>query len=55
MKNLNFWDVVGIAVCWTGAAAIVYATKSNTDIGFIALVCVIAAIYLARLIIIKKD
>jgi len=51
MKSLTFGDVAGIALSWTGAAAIAYIAKD----GFVAFFCVCAAYYLAKFIILKKD
>jgi len=51
MKNLNLADVAGIALSWIGAGIIAYIAKD----GVVAVVCVAAAYYLSKWIILKEE
>ena len=51
MKNLTAGDVAGIALSWAGAATVTYLTQD----GVVAIVCVVAAYFLAKFIILKKE
>ena len=50
MRNLGVVDVLGILVCWAGAAAVAYFVRD----GIVGIVCVAAAYYLAKWIIMKQ-
>ena len=49
MRNLGVGDVLGILVCWAGAATVAYFLRD----GVVAVICVAAAYYLAKWIIMK--
>jgi hypothetical protein len=51
MKNLNPTDVAAIALSWTGAGTVAYLMRDP----IVAIVCVAAAYYLAKWIILKKE
>lgn len=49
MKNLNFFDVLVILFSWAGAATVTYFTRD----AFVAIICIAAAYYLAKWVILK--
>ncbi len=51
MKNLNFADVAGIGASWGGAAAVAYFVGDPIT----GVIAIVAAYYLAKWIILKKD
>jgi len=51
MKNLSYLDLGGILVAWTGAVVVVYLAKDP----LVSIICVAAAYYLAKWIILKKS
>jgi hypothetical protein len=51
MKNLSFADVAGIGLSWAGAVGVIYFLRDS----FVSLICVCAAYYLAKWIILKKE
>lgn len=53
IKNLTVVDVVGIAVSWVGAAAIVILLKPVDPL--VAVVAIASAYYLAKWVIIKGE
>ncbi|MDO8521570.1 MAG: hypothetical protein Q7S52_05640 [bacterium] len=50
MKNLSVVDCVAIAVSWVGVASIAFLVKDT----FVAIICIAAAYYLAKWIILEK-
>ena len=50
MQNLTVTDVVGIALCWTGAAMVTYFANDAV----VAVIAIAASYYLAKWIILKK-
>lgn len=50
-KNLSFKDIMGLAVCWTGAASVTYFDKGD---GVTALIAVASAYYLSKWIILGR-
>ena len=53
IKNLSVVDVIGIAVSWAGAAAIVITLKPVD--GLVAIVAIASAYYLAKWVILKGE
>lgn len=49
--NLSMADVLGIALSWLGAGTIAYLIHD----ALVAIVCVVAAYYLSKFIILKKE
>lgn len=49
--SLTSADVAGIALCWAGAATTAYFVKHPV----VGLICVIAAYYLSKWIILKEE
>jgi hypothetical protein len=50
-KNLSIADCIAVAVSWTGVATIAFLAKD----GIVAIICVAAAYYLAKWVILKKE
>ena len=51
MKNLSVVDCIAIAVSWIGVASIAFLAKDVV----VAIICIAAAYYLAKWIILKKE
>ncbi|MEK7117995.1 MAG: hypothetical protein AAB869_00100 [Patescibacteria group bacterium] len=51
MKNLSVVDCIAIAVSWIGVASIAFLAKDVV----VAIICIAAAYYLAKWIILRKD
>jgi len=51
MGNLSWADIAGIAISWGGAGTVAYFIKDP----LVGLGCVIAAYYLSKWIILKKE
>ena len=50
-SGLNNTDVLAIIACWAGVAAVTWFSKD----GIVAIIAIVVAYYLAKLIILKKD
>ena len=53
IRNLSVMDVVGIAVSWTGAAAVALTLKPID--GLVAIIAIASAYYLAKWVILKGE
>lgn len=53
MKNLNKWETLSIIAIWTAAILGIYLTIKEDS--FISFICICAAYYLNKWIILRKE